>query len=226
DPEPPAQIRVLTANLRQGQALDALLAALRQERPHLVSVQECDAECARRLRGSAVRDGHPYQVFAGDGAAEGSAILSTYPLSARPRVPGTLSMPGAVADVRGLPVRFQVAHPMPPEPLRLEVWRRELAALRTFAARRGGERTIIAGDFNATQDHAAFRAIVDTGMRDAARLAGRSRTATWPVPLAPRVGAQIDHVLVSERLVPVRARFLPLAGSDHLAVLVELRVYE
>ncbi|MBB1245436.1 endonuclease/exonuclease/phosphatase family protein [Streptomyces durbertensis] len=224
--EPPAQIRVLTANLRHGQALDALLAALREERPHLVSVQECDAECARRLRGSTVRDEHPYQLFAGDGAAAGSAILSTYPLSARPRVPGTLAMPGAVVDVRGLPVRFQVAHPMPPEPFRLDTWRRELAALRTFAADRGDARTIIAGDFHATQDHAAFRAIVDTGMRDATRLVGRSRTATWPAPLAPRLGAQIDHVLVSRHLVPVTARFVPLEGSDHLAVLVELRVYE
>ena len=32
----------------------------------------------------------------------------------------------------------------------------------------------IAGDFNSSQDHAAFRGILDTGLNDAARLTGQS----------------------------------------------------
>lgn len=223
--EPRAQVRVLTANLQFGQATDALLETLRTQRPHLVSVQECDQRCAAALRKPEVRRAYPHQLITGNEPAEGSAVLSVYPLTAGTRVPGQLSMPSAVADVEGIEVAVQVAHPMPPMPDSMDSWRRELGALRTMAAERGRTRTIIAGDFNASQDHAEFRAIVDTGMRDSARLLGRSRTATWPVPWAPPFGAQIDHVLVSEGLTPVDAQFLELSGSDHQALLVDVRLY-
>ncbi|MBU7600517.1 endonuclease/exonuclease/phosphatase family protein [Streptomyces sp. P38-E01] len=223
--EPSAQIRVLTANLRFGEAMDAFLEALRSHRPHLVSVQECDSGCARTLRSAEVRRTYPHQVITGNEPAEGSAVLSVYPLAAGARVPGELSMPSAVADVAGIDVRFQVAHPMPPMPDSMDSWRRELGALRAMASGRGETSTIMAGDFNASQDHAAFRAIVDTGMRDSARLLGRSRTPTWPVPFSPPLGAQIDHVLVSEGLTPVDAQFFELSGSDHQALLVDVRLY-
>lgn len=223
--EPLAQVRVLTANLQFGRATDALLDHLRRERPHLVSLQECDHACATALREPEVQRAYPHQVITGTEPSEGSALLSVYPLAAGEQVPGQLSMPSAIAEVEGIDVRLQVAHPMPPLPDSMDSWRRELAALRTMAAERGETRTIIAGDFNATQDHSALRAIIDTGMRDSARLLGRSRTATWPVPPAPRLGAQIDHILVSEGLTPVDAQFLRLPGSDHQALLVDVRLY-
>lgn len=223
--EPLAQVRVLTANLQFGRATDGLLEILRKERPHLVSLQECDQRCAAQLRDPEVRRAYPHQLITGTEPAEGSALLSVYPLSAEQRVPGQLSMPSAVADVEGNPVRVQVAHPMPPVPDSMDSWRRELGALRTMATQRGDTRTIIAGDFNASQEHAVFRTILDTGMRDSARLLGRSRTPTWPRPLAPPFGAQIDHVLVSERLTPVQAHFMKLPGSDHQALLVDVRLY-
>ncbi|MEE1926869.1 endonuclease/exonuclease/phosphatase family protein [Streptomyces sp. TRM 70351] len=222
---PHAQVRVLTANLEFGQATGALLDVLRRERPHLVAVQECDRRCAAALETSALRETYPYRVIAGSGPAEGSALLSVYPLSDSGEIPGVLSMPGAVADVRGVPVRVQVVHPMPPRLGSMTAWREELAAVRRAAEDRGEVRTVIAGDFNATQDHAAFRAVLDTGLRDSARLLGHSRTPTWPSATAPPFGAQIDHVLLSERLVPVDARFLDLPGTDHRALLTDVQVH-
>ncbi|WP_461029919.1 endonuclease/exonuclease/phosphatase family protein, partial [Streptomyces sparsus] len=225
DGEPLAQVRVLTANLEFGNATEALLETLRRERPHLVSVQECDSRCASALAAPEVRAAYPHRVIAGREPAEGSALLSVYPLRDEREIPASLSMPSALARIGEVDVRVQVAHPMPPMPDSMTAWRAELASLREVAAARGGTRTVIAGDFNASADHAAFRAVLDTGMRDSARLLGRSRTPTWPAATAPPLGAQIDHVLVSSGLVPVAASFLDLPGTDHRALLVDLAVH-
>jgi endonuclease/exonuclease/phosphatase (EEP) superfamily protein YafD len=137
-----------------------------------------------------------------------------------------MGMPGAVADVRGHAVRLQLAHPMPPLPGQVDVWRSELDALRDHAAADPDTPTVVAGDFNASQDHAAFRRILDTGLRDAARLTGDDRTPTWPARTAPTLGVQIDHVLVSRHFAAQETRFLDLTGTDHRAVLVELTLHQ
>lgn len=166
---------------------------------------ECEYACDAALK-RALSTAYPHRQAVEAGGSKGSVILSRFPLEAADGVPGTMGMPGAVADVRGRAVRLQLAHPMPPLPGQVDVWRRELGALRDFAAE-GTEgtagsdssdtSTVLAGDFNASQDHAAFRRILDTGLRDAARLAGADRTPSWPARTAPTLGVQIDHVLVS-----------------------------
>ncbi|MCH6163303.1 endonuclease/exonuclease/phosphatase family protein [Streptomyces sp. M600PL45_2] len=221
-----ARFRVLTANLRYGDATESLLKTLRRERPQIVSVQECDSRCVRALRDVRMSESYPYRhIIEGDGAS-GSALLSTFPLKRQGALPGRLAMPNAVADIAGTSVRVQVAHPMPPKPDALSSWRAELGALRSYGASRGGTPTIVAGDFNSSQDHAAFRAVLRTGLNDSARLTGQSRTPTWPdhTPLRP-MGAQIDHILVSDPLTAVEAQFVDLDGSDHLAVLADIKLF-
>lgn len=220
------RFRVLSANLHFGDAVRPLLETLHRERPQLVSVQECDRGCAKALRSSAVREAYPHRVVVESGDAEGSALLSVYPLRSESQVPGHLSMPGAVADVDGTRVRLQVAHPMPPTRRSLGSWRRDLGALRDYAAARGDTPTIIAGDFNSSQDHAAFRRILATGMHDSARQLGHSRTPTWPTATAPPFGAQIDHVLLSDPMVPVDGEFLDFPGTDHRALLVDIKLFD
>jgi endonuclease/exonuclease/phosphatase (EEP) superfamily protein YafD len=222
--KPLATLRVLTSNVEFGQATPALVDAVHRHRPDLVFVAECDPACDTRLRES-LGTGHPYrQAVGGDGSA-GSVILSRFPLKGTAAVPGTMGMPGAIADVRGRAVRLQLAHPMPPLPGQVDVWRRELGALRDVAASVRGTPTVLAGDFNASQDHAAFRALLDTGLRDAARLTGSGRTPTWPARTAPTLGAQIDHVLVSQDFSAQDARFLDLDDTDHRALLVDLTLH-
>lgn len=221
---PVAEVRVLTSNVEFGQGTDALIAAVRREKPDLVFVQECERTCGAALRRD-LAAGYPHRrAVEGDGA-KGSVILSAFPLRAAPAVPGTLGMPAAVADVRGHPVRLRLAHPMPPLADRVDPWREELAALRDAAAGDRGTPTVLAGDFNASQDHAAFRRILDTGLRDAARLAGQDRTPSWPARTLPVFGTQIDHVLVSGDFAARDARFLDLAGTDHRALVVDLTLH-
>lgn len=235
---PVAELRVLTSNVEVGRATGSLITAVRRERPDLVFVEECDARCfdllddafgpARTTAGKepAPRGGYPYRQAVRAPGSHGSVILSRYPLRPAAAVRGTMGMPGAVATVQGRPVRLQLAHPMPPLPGGLDAWRSELGALRDFAARTDGDDpTILAGDFNASQDHAAFRRILDTGLRDGARLAGAARAPSWPSRTTPTLGAQIDHVLVSPGFSAHDARFLTLAHTDHRALRIDLTLH-
>ncbi|MFE9771291.1 endonuclease/exonuclease/phosphatase family protein [Streptomyces sp. NPDC005931] len=221
---PVADLRVLTSNVEFGRGTPALVDAVRREKPDLVFVQECEYTCDATLRRE-LAAAYPHRRAVGGGGSEGSVILSRLPLRPADGVPGTLGMPGAVADVDGHAVRLQLAHPMPPLPGQVALWQRELGRLRDHAAADRTTPTVLAGDFNATQDHAAFRSILDTGLRDAARLTGADRTPTWPARTAPFFGAQIDHVLVSEEFAARRAHFLDLADTDHRALVVDLTLH-
>ncbi|MGK5696283.1 endonuclease/exonuclease/phosphatase family protein [Streptomyces sp. URMC 128] len=221
---PVADLRVLTSNVEFGQATGPLIAAVRREKPDIVFVQECEYECDARLKKD-LAQGYPHRRAVEGGGSEGSVILSRFPLRPTDGVTGTMGMPGALADVDGHPVRLQLAHPMPPLPDQLDLWRQELDALRDAAAADPGTPLVLAGDFNASQDHAAFRRILDTGLSDAIRLDGADRTATWPARTAPTFGVQIDHVLVSKDFAADRTRVLDLADTDHRAVVTDLTLY-
>ncbi|MEV8594294.1 endonuclease/exonuclease/phosphatase family protein [Streptomyces sp. NPDC052012] len=221
---PVTTLRVLTSNVEFGQATPALIDAVRRHEPDLVFVQECEYTCDAALR-KHLAAAYPHRASVPGGGSEGSVILSRHPLRPTSGVPATMGMPGAIADVDGHAVRLQLAHPMPPVPGQIDLWQRELARLRDLAAADPATPTVLAGDFNASQDHAAFRALLDTGLHDAARLTGADRTPTWPARTTPAFGAQIDHVLVSDDFAATRTRFLDLPDTDHRAVLADLTLH-
>ncbi|GHC71699.1 endonuclease/exonuclease/phosphatase family protein [Streptomyces flavofungini] len=227
DPEGPpvAEIRVLASNVEFGRGAPGLIKTIRERKPDLVFASECDAACAGKLRAALPNAAYPYRQAVSGNGADGSLILSNLPLKPAAGVRGTLGMPGAVADVKGIPVRLQLAHPMPPTPGDVDRWRTELGRLRDFASAGNGQPTLLAGDFNATQDHAAFRHILDTGLRDAARLADAARTPSWPTSLPRPFGTQIDHVLATDDFAAHNARFLEIGDTDHRALLVDLTLH-
>ncbi|BBC34830.1 hypothetical protein SGFS_061240 [Streptomyces graminofaciens] len=226
-----ARVRVMTSNVQFGWGTAALIDAVRRDRPDIVFVEECENTCSAALLeafgAESTTPSYPYRQAVEGQGSDGSLILSRHPLKGTAPIPGSMGMPGAVADIDGHPVRLQLAHPMPPLPGQVAVWRRELGALRAYAAADTRTPTILAGDFNASQDHAAFRRVLDTGLRDAARLAGEDRAPTWPARTTPAFGTQIDHVLVSaEDFSARRVRFHELTGTDHRAVTVDLTLHK
>ncbi|WTY78248.1 endonuclease/exonuclease/phosphatase family protein [Streptomyces phaeochromogenes] len=230
---PVAELRVLTSNVEFGQATDELIDAIREQRPDLVFVQECEYGCEEKLeqafgKGNSKGDkgSYPYRQAVEGAGSDGSVILSRHPLKPAVGIPATMGMPGATADVNGHEIRLQLAHPMPPLPTELSTWREELSDLRDYAATNRTRPTLLAGDFNASQDHAAFRRILDAGFADAARLTGDARTPSWPARTAPPLGAQIDHVLVSRDFAANRARFLDLGNTDHRTLVVDLTLFK
>ncbi|MFI6195914.1 endonuclease/exonuclease/phosphatase family protein [Streptomyces phaeochromogenes] len=241
---PVAELRVLTSNVEFGQATDELIDAIRDQRPDLVFVQECEYGCEEKLEQAFGKDknskgksskeknsegdkgSYPYRQAVEGAGSDGSVILSRHPLKPAAGIPATMGMPGATADVQGHEIRLQLAHPMPPLPTQLSTWRGELSDLRDYAAANRTRPTVLAGDFNASQDHAAFRRILDAGFADAARLTGDARTPSWPARTAPPLGAQIDHVLVSRDFSANRARFLDLGNTDHRTLVVDLTLFK
>jgi endonuclease/exonuclease/phosphatase (EEP) superfamily protein YafD len=82
---------------------------------------------------------------------------------------------------------------------------------------------IMAGDFNATSDHAPFVELTRSGLRDAFGEAGRGTGATWPQwkgPVMPLM--RLDHVLVDDGVVVLNAQVQANRGSDHRRLVVEL----
>jgi endonuclease/exonuclease/phosphatase (EEP) superfamily protein YafD len=225
---PVAELRVLTSNVQFGRGTPALVAAVRRERPGIVFVEECEHVCSRTLRDAFQRTGgpFPYRQSVEGAGSDGSVIMSRFPLTRADGIRSTMGMPGAVADVDGHRVRLQLAHPMPPLPGQVGLWHHELGELRAYAAADRTTPTVIAGDFNASQDHAAFRRLLDTGLRDGSRLAGAPRTPSWPARTTPVLGTQIDHVLVSREFSAAHAAFLTVTGSDHRALLVDLTLHQ
>ncbi|MDQ0582283.1 endonuclease/exonuclease/phosphatase family protein [Streptomyces rishiriensis] len=220
-----ARLRVLTSNVEFGWATDALIPLVRRENPDIVFVEECEYTCQAAVRKD-LGAAYPYRQAVEGDSSVGSVILSRFPLTATAGVPGSMGMPGAVADVGGRAVRLQLAHPKPPLPRQVSLWKEELGRLRDFAARHESGPLVLAGDFNASQDHAVFRRILGTGLRDAARLSGDAREPSWPSRTAPAFGAQIDHVLVSRDFAASGARFLHLDGTDHRTLVVDITLHQ
>lgn len=93
-------------------------------------------------------------------------------------------------------------------------WRQDLRVLGSTSRRIEGP-WIIAGDLNATADHAALRALLRDGVRDAAEQANSGWEPTWP-SAAPLIA--IDHVVVGGGAEAVRTRTDAVTGTDHLAL--------
>ncbi|MFD5748451.1 endonuclease/exonuclease/phosphatase family protein [Streptomyces sp. NPDC127033] len=224
----PATLKVLTSNVEFGQAASGLVEAIRREKPDLIFVQECEFSCTRLLDERIPAADYPYRNMVRASGAEGSSILSRFPLTDTAGIPGTLAMPGSAARIGDRTVQLQLAHPLPPIPGMVGDWRTELGRIRAYATaqKEAGAPLILAGDFNATRDHAVFRALLDAGrLRDSALLAGAGHTPSWPSDVPRPLGAQIDHVLVSDDFSVRSARFLDLADTDHRSLLVTLELH-
>ena len=84
---------------------------------------------------------------------------------------------------------------------------------------------VLAGDFNATLDHAVFRGILRLGYSDAGLQTGNALTPTWGAP-GKRAMLTLDHVLVDRRSAVLDYSVHVLPGSDHRAVYAEIQLPE
>ena len=85
----------------------------------------------------------------------------------------------------------------------------------------GDRPTVVAGDLNATLDHAELRDAID-GCTDAASDVGEGLTGTWPSAAPRLLGVQIDHVLTSGGPAAREVEIVDVEGSDHRGVLARV----
>jgi endonuclease/exonuclease/phosphatase (EEP) superfamily protein YafD len=223
-PQPDAkgpELRVLTANLRFGLAGDASLVDLvRRTRADVLSVQEFTPDAAQRLDEAGIARLLPYRVLDPRRGPEGSGLYARYPLTALPSLgPTTFAMPSATLAVPGTaPVRLTAAHP--PAPLGPDIarWRHDLG--KVPPATPDGQVSIVAGDFNASLDHAVLRKIIGSGFTDAANATGQGLNPTFR-PFPP---ITIDHVLADRRCAVLGVKVFFQPKSDHRALFATLRL--
>jgi len=216
-------LRVLTVNLLHGRAdAEAVVALVRRTGADVLFLQELTGDAVTRLKQAGLGDLMSQKAPGLRGRPHGSGIYSRFPLSdGPPLMPVHAAQPTAVLELPGGEVvELACVHPHPPRPpwsRRVARWRQELAVLPPP----GELPRVLAGDFNATLDHAVFRSVLRLGYADAALQAGNALTPTWGPAGRPAL-ITIDHVLVDRRCAVLASAVHAVPGSDHRAVYAEV----
>ena len=218
---------MLTVNVMGGaadaEAIAATVAALEVD---ILAVQELTRGLVLRLALTGLADLLPQSQLEPREGSSGTGLWARWPLTPLPPVDGLIAAaPRARIDPPGGPaVTVTAVHPVAPVADREHRWRQELGLIQSALAGTGGPQ-LAAGDFNASRDHRAFRALLRSGFVDCAD-AARQRPwpgFTWPADRRFPPLMRLDHVLASRRGVVVHeARIVRVPGTDHQGVLAVL----
>ena len=225
-----AQLRLLTLNVKGGAAdAEAIRAAVAALDVDVLAVQELTSGLARRLALCGVADLLPQSHLEPREGSRGTGLWTRWPLTPLPSVAGLTSanLRARIHPADGPAVTVTVVHPVAPVADREHQWWDELGLIQAALDGTSGPQ-LAAGDFNASRDHRAFRALLRSGFVDCADAARRRPWPgfTWPADRRFPPLMRLDHVLASRREAIVHeARTLPVPGSDHEGVLavVEFR---
>ena len=226
EPDAPAgrTLTVLAFNTFEGGAdVDAVAGLIRSGRPDLVALIEAGERYRDRL--APLIAGYRFESSQDDGPdVQGvTAIVRADLGDVTVRVDRGTPFPSVEVGGGGLgAVRFVAFHAVAPTPGAVPQWRHDLATLDRWCADRQSGPVIVAGDFNATLDHAVFRDAI-SGCADSGERTGQGLVGTWPTRFPRWLGPQIDHVLVTGGITAETLSVHDVPGSDHRAVLTRLR---
>ena len=229
--QPPAAgpvLRILTANLLVGRAVaEVVVELVCRQHADVLFVQELTDDAAATLQQAGLGDLLPHRVTQPTARGARGSIYARYPLRGGPlAAPVSAARCTARLDLpSGQSVQLACIHVAPPKPPwspgATARWRSQLSALPGPA----DSPRILAGDFNATLDHAQFRRLLRRDYLDAASQAGNGLSATWgPQPGRRLTLLAIDHILIDRRCAVVTTSAHWLAGTDHRALYAELRL--
>lgn len=219
-------VRVMQANLLfDGADPRALVDQVRERDIEVLTVNELTPAAIGALEDAGLDRLLPNRFLSPGRTAAGTGIWSRYPLSETVEYDGyvlnQLSATTTIPEVGAVSV--YAFHPVPPV-YGTDVWADELSRLHAILDNSpAGRPAIVGGDFNATYDHAQFRAVLSGRFGDAAVQANAGHLVTYPTDkrLPPLVG--IDHILVAGGRV-VAVETLDLPGADHRALTAEVRL--
>jgi endonuclease/exonuclease/phosphatase (EEP) superfamily protein YafD len=218
-------LTLVTANvLNENPHIRALGDEIEAVHADFVLMQEVTPEVVAVLHTSALWNAYPYHQLSPHPGFDGAAIFSEYPITAGREI-AVAGFPMLQVDVETPAggIRIVDVHTVAPlSGAEAATWRNQFAALQTLAAA-AHRPLVLAGDFNATLDHAPLERLVASGMRDAFVAAGSGFGLTWPrldAPVAPAM--RLDHVLVSESISVVSLTEQTSTGSDHRRLVARL----
>ena len=249
DPEPPPpgtrELTIMVANVLGGGADAGEVAKIiRLRQPDLVSLPEAQAdvrqEIESHLQGLHYR-GYTQQansavesatsVLVSDSLGEVEFRSETLdPSRVSAQQPGTTDTAQTTTQFGHVIVtggslgklRLIAYHGYPPLPSEVTTWKQDLLVVKRWCA--AGQPTILAGDFNATIDHADFRSTLGADCKSVAPSVGAGLQGTWPADRPALFRTQLDHVLVTDGITPGKFQTYEIEGSDHRAAVASVAV--
>ncbi|MEV0195335.1 endonuclease/exonuclease/phosphatase family protein [Nonomuraea sp. NPDC050691] len=225
DATPGRPLRVLTLNMLFGRADPAAVMELvHRLDPDVLNTQELTPGAVEELDAMGLKTLMPHRVLQAEWSATGSGLFCKHPLVALPELAPSVGhhMPAArIALPGGKAIEFVDVHPFPPLGRQAAEWSQSLGQLPP--ASKDAVR-VLAGDFNASLDHAAMRGVLSRGYKDAADQVGAGLVPTWPANKKVPPIITIDHVLVDRRVGVREVSVHTVPGTDHRAVFAELAV--
>jgi endonuclease/exonuclease/phosphatase family metal-dependent hydrolase len=219
-------LRVATVSLRRGLVRPGPVVDLvRRHEVDVLAVAELTPAAERALRTAGLDEllphAHVIPARSGSTPSASGAVWSRRPIRSRGRTPGGFEQPWVRLATGGPDIELTAVHTPPPStsPSAVRAWSADLAALPGPEA---GVLRVLAGDFNATLDHALLRAVLRRGYADAAGVTGRALAWTWRPLRLPFPRLVLDHVLVDPRIGVRRVGLVRVRGSDHRAVVADL----
>jgi vancomycin resistance protein VanJ len=223
----PCRLVAMTYNLSNGIADPAEITdVILRSSADIVGVQEFTQSQITAIQAD-LRRSHPYQVTFADGMS-GLGLFSRSPILQEDvhRSSGSRAFIDGSIATDGCRLRVLVAHPTvvfgPGAPQSPE--RASIPILADLAS--SGDRTVLLGDFNFTDQNEGYEILRRAGWVDAFRASGTGFGFThpkrsWSGPLLLPV-LRIDFIFVTPGIHPVSTWVGQDGGSDHLPVLAEL----
>lgn len=216
-------LRILTANLLGDRSSPPALARLLDETsPDVVAVQELAPSNA-----AVIRSRYPTGVLRPALGTDGMGLVARRQIDIRRLpLPRRSALMGRVRLTADRAIEVWVAHLANPMDMPPPIWvRRQQVRLLEEAIEKTRGPLVLVGDLNASPRWPAYRSLrtkLDDGVADWARRRGSRTPRTWSYrPGLPRL-LRIDHALVRDLAVD-NVRVMSLPGSDHRALLVDVR---
>jgi endonuclease/exonuclease/phosphatase (EEP) superfamily protein YafD len=218
-------VRIVSANvLLDNPDIRQLGDDLAAEGADVVVVQEVTDEVLAELQRSALWADYPYRATAPQPRFQGAATFSKLPITHSETIQ-VAGHPMLLTDLQTAagPLRLVNVHTVAPlTGPDARDWADQFSALAELV-RETPSPTVLAGDFNATLDHAPLAALASGDLRDAFTVAGSGVGATWPRwdGLVPPL-MRLDHVLVSAGIDVASVTERTSRGSDHRRLVAEV----
>jgi endonuclease/exonuclease/phosphatase (EEP) superfamily protein YafD len=221
-----SHVRIMLANVyMRNHEYATFLAAVREERPDVLVVQEMTRAWLRELE--PLRAEYPFVNALPNSGGSGMAVFSRLPMTDAEVLAfyGPSYMPGMLVRlvVDDRPFTLLALHP--PTPTRSDKFARRNVQLAAAAARiraTDGPRVLV-GDLNVTPWSPYFADLVrDSGLEDAR--VGAGIWTTWPMPMPWPLRIPIDHCLTGGGVRVEAFRTGPPVGSDHRPIVVDLAI--
>ncbi len=221
------EFRILSANLRHGQADPESFVGIAARNADVITVAELTEESVQRFNQAGIEREFPHSMLEPAPGSGGIGIWSRYPLTPVTAVrhrgvktpAARLTIPGL--DTKPLVASVHVYSPVAGKSDTVELWRASLRVIETqledFAKAAGPAALIVGGDFNSTPDMRQFRDLLTNGYRDAVEETGSGFSPTFKEgqPIPPLI--TIDHVLTRNAGM-ASVKTVTIDGTDHRAL--------